>query len=88
MNTAPQSYWFSEMGLWGSTPVETYEFNPEHHANMWHIFDEVSQYDLGDFMQFLQDRPHPYAGEGTAEDWQNVCPTCMALANQFNERAN
>jgi hypothetical protein len=87
-NTAGQSYWFSEMGLWGSTPVQTYEFGPEHHANMWHTFEEVSEYDLGSFMEFLQGRPHAYDGEGTAEDWQHTCPTCKVLADEFNERAN
>jgi hypothetical protein len=88
MNTAPQSYWFSEMGLWGSTPVETYEFGPEHHANMWHIFDEVHDTSIGDLMQFLQGKPHAYDGEGTAEDWQHVCITCKLLAEDFNGRAN
>jgi hypothetical protein len=87
MNKA-QSYWFSEMGLWGSTPVQTYEFGPEHHANMWHTFEEVSEYDLGSFMEFLQGKPHAYDGEGTAEDWQHTCPTCKVLADEFNERAN
>lgn len=85
---AGQQYWFSEMGVWGSNPVETYEFSSEHHANMWHIFDEVSQYDLGDFMRFLQDKGHAYDGEGTADDWQHVCVACRLLADEFNERAN
>lgn len=85
MSAAGQSYWFSEMGIWGSNPVETYEFGPEHHANMWHTFDEVDQYEMGNLMAFLQDKPHAYDGEGTAEDWQHVCVTCKLLVEDFEK---
>ena len=88
MSKESQSYWFSEMGLWGSNPVDTYEFGPEHHANIWHVFEEVSETSIGDLMQFLQSKPHAYDGEGTAEDWQNVCITCKLLAEDFNQRPN
>ena len=73
-----QSYWFSEMGLWGSVPVDTYEFGPEHHADLDEIFEWVHEHQLGDFMAYLQSRPHERTGLASAP-----CTTCEDLVDQF-----
>ena len=79
-----QEYWFSEMGLWGSNPVETYEFGPEHHADLYQIFDWVNENDVGEFMAYLQTKPHAY--ESSWDRTQDaVCDACKVLAEQFEE---
>jgi hypothetical protein len=78
MNKETQSYWYSEMGIWGSNAVETYEFGPEHHADMHEVFDFVHDYELGEFMAYLQKRPHERTGVDT-----DVCVTCEELSEQF-----
>ena len=73
-----QSYWYSDMGIWGSNAVQTYEFGPKHHADMHAVFDFVRDYELGDFMAYLQARPHERAGA-----LDEVCVTCEELSEQF-----
>jgi hypothetical protein len=78
-----QSYWFSEMGLWGSNPVETYEFGPEHHKDLHAIFDYVHDYEVGDFMAYLQTRPHEFVLSENSHPNEPICTTCEDLADQF-----
>jgi hypothetical protein len=78
MSKEPQSYWYSEMGIWGSNAVETYEFGPEHHADLHEVFDFVHDYELGDFMAYLQHRPHERTGAAN-----EVCTTCEDLSEEF-----
>jgi hypothetical protein len=78
MSKETQSYWFSDMGIWGSNPVSTYEFGPEHHDDMHEVFDFVHDHELGDFMAYLQTRPHKRTGA-----LNEVCVTCEELSEQF-----
>jgi hypothetical protein len=80
MNKEPQSYWYSEMGIWGSNAVQTYEFGPEHHADLHEAFDLVHDSEVGEFMAYLQARPHERTGSG---DEERYCTTCEDLAEQF-----
>jgi hypothetical protein len=75
-----QEYWFSDMGLWGSNPVETYEFGPEHHSDLYRIFDWVHENEVGDFMAYLQSRPHAYEPDDTS---MQLCITCKILVDDF-----
>jgi len=82
MSKESQSYWFSEMGLWGSNPVDTYEFGPEHHSDLYKVFDWVHEHQVGEFLAYLQARPHSYESS-----WDRtgdaVCDTCKVIADDF-----
>ena len=78
-----QNYWFSDMGIWGSNAVETYEFGPEHHADLHEAFDYVSDWQVGEFMAYLQTRPHEAIPARPGVD--ETCQTCIDLAEEFEE---
>ena len=87
MNKDTQNYWFSEMGIWGSNPVETFEFGPEHHANIHEAFDYVSDWRVGEFMAYLQGKPHAFEQASTALGFEDACLACERLAEQFEEES-
>jgi hypothetical protein len=80
MSKETQSYWFSDMGIWGSNPLETYEFGPEHHEDLYKIFDWVHEHEVGDFMAYLQSRPHAFESDNTNDE---LCVTCKILVDDF-----
>ena len=72
------------MGLWGSNAVETFEFGPEHHTDIHEAFEYVSDWRVGEFMAYLQTKPHAY--ESSWDRTQDaVCDACKVLAEQFEE---
>lgn len=85
MNKETQSYWWSEMGIWGSNPVETFEFGPEHHADMYEAFEYVSDWRVGEFIAYLQNQPHAFEQASTALGFEKACLVCERLAEQFEE---
>lgn len=78
MSKETQSYWFSDMGLWGSNPVETVEFIG-HHDDIHDAFHLVSDSQQLDWALFLARHPHKL-------DLTNYgsCQACEDLVEVFD----
>jgi hypothetical protein len=85
MSKETQSYWWSEMGIWGSNAVETFEFGPEHHTDIHEAFEYVSDWRVGEFIAYLQARPHEFLLSKNSHPNVPSCATCEDFAEQFEE---